>query len=120
MSSNSFYDDFDGEEYTGEEDFLMQIFMGIDELRVLYSHVCYAIETWPGSPARPAEEQVKMQHMKLFLFSIMCEASLDLWAKTLKVAATLSELLKKLIKDKENIHVQITGEKNSVDKVNNI
>ena len=73
MDSNSFYDDFDGEEYTGEEDFLMQIFMGIDELRVLYSHVCYAIETWPGSPARPPEEQEYLMSLKQRLFAMMCE-----------------------------------------------
>ena len=73
MSSNSFYDDFDGEEYTGEEDFLMQIFMGIDEIRVLYSHVCYAIETWPGSPAGPPEEQEYLMNLKQRLFAMICE-----------------------------------------------
>ena len=73
MSSNSFYDDFDGEEYTGEEDWLMQIFMGIDELRLLYSHICYAIETWPGSPARPPEEQEYLLNLKQRLFAMICE-----------------------------------------------
>ena len=73
MSSNSFYDDFDGEEYTGDEEFLMQIFMGIDEIRVLYSHVCYAVDTWPGSPARPPEEQEYLKSLKQRLFAMMCE-----------------------------------------------
>ena len=45
---------------------------------LLYQAVCDAIQYWPGSPARPPEEQERMQQMKLFLFSIMCEASLDL------------------------------------------
>ena len=73
MSSDSYYDDFDGKEYSGDEKWLMQIIMGIDELRILYSHVCYAIETWPGSPARPAEEQEYLKHLKGKLFSMICE-----------------------------------------------
>ena len=55
----------------------VEISISVEDCRTLYQAVCDAIEKWPGSPARPAEEQVKMQHMKLFLFSIMCEASLD-------------------------------------------
>lgn len=52
--------------------------MSIEDCRVLYQAVCDAINAWPGSPARPPEEQENYQQMKLFLFSIMCEASLDL------------------------------------------
>ena len=58
-----------------------------------------------------------MQQMKLFLFSIMCEAFLELWKK---VAATLLVLRKKQHKDKENILNQITDVKNYVDKESNI
>jgi hypothetical protein len=56
----------------------VEIDMSIEDCRVLYQAVCDAINAWPGSPARPPEEQENYQQMKLFLFSIMCEASLDL------------------------------------------
>ena len=56
----------------------VEINISIEDCRTLYTAVCDAIQYWPGSPARPAEEQEKLHHMKLFLFSIMCEASLDL------------------------------------------
>jgi hypothetical protein len=52
--------------------------MSLEDCRLLYTAVCDAINAWPGSPARPAEEQVNLQQMKTFLFSILCEASLDL------------------------------------------
>ena len=56
----------------------VEIDMSLEDCRTLYTAVCDAIRWWPGSPARPPEEQEKLQQMKLFLFSIICEASLDL------------------------------------------
>lgn len=56
---------------------MFELELSIEDCRTLYTAVCDAIQYWPGSPARPPEEQVKLQQMKLFLFSIMCEASLD-------------------------------------------
>lgn len=56
---------------------MVELELSIEDCRTLYIAVCDAIQYWPGSPARPPEEQVKLQQMKLFLFSIMCEASLD-------------------------------------------
>ena len=55
----------------------VELQLSIEDCRALYTAVCDAIQYWPGSPAVPQEEQVKLQQMKLFLFSIMCEASLD-------------------------------------------
>jgi hypothetical protein len=55
----------------------VELQLSIEDCRALYTAVCDDIQYWPGSPARPPEEQVKLQQMKLFLFSIMCEASLD-------------------------------------------
>ena len=51
--------------------------MSIEDCRTLYQAVCDALQYWPGSPARPPEEQEKFRQMKLFLFSILGEASLD-------------------------------------------
>jgi hypothetical protein len=51
--------------------------MSIEDCQCLYEAVCDAYEKWPGSPARPKEQQEKFRQMKFFLFSIMCEASLD-------------------------------------------
>ena len=55
----------------------VEIDMSIEDCRTLYTAVCDAIAAWPGYPARPKEEQIKFRHMQTFLFSILCEASLD-------------------------------------------
>jgi len=95
----------------------VELEMSVADCRTLYTAVCDAINAWPGSPARPPEEQVQMRQLKYFLFSILAEASLDEWKK---VAATLLALPKKLGKDKANIPNQITAVKRVVDKENNI
>ena len=51
--------------------------MSVADCRILYTSVCDAINAWPGSPARPPEEQEQMRQLKYFLFSILAEASLD-------------------------------------------
>ena len=40
-----------------EGDWYCSMNMGIDEVRLAYQHISFALETWPGSPARPPEEQ---------------------------------------------------------------
>ena len=42
---------------------------------MLYSHVCYSLEMWPGSPARPAEEQEYLRILKMRLFSMITDYS---------------------------------------------
>ena len=54
-------------------DWYAQINMGIDELRMFYSHICYAVESWPGSPARPAEEQEYLKHLKGKIFAMILD-----------------------------------------------
>lgn len=55
----------------------IEIEMSLEDCRTLYQAVCDALENWPGSPARPAQQQEQFRSLKFFLFSIMCEASLD-------------------------------------------
>ena len=57
------------------EDFDYQMFLNIEDVRLLYSHVCYAIETWPGAPRRPVEEQEYLQHFKNQLFAMIADYS---------------------------------------------
>ena len=56
-------------------DWYCTVEMGIDEVRMLYSHVCYSLEVWPGSPARPAEEQEYLRILKMRLFSMISDYS---------------------------------------------
>lgn len=56
-------------------DWYCTVEMGIDEVRMLYSHVCYSLEMWPGSPARPAEEQEYLRILKMRLFSMISDHS---------------------------------------------
>ena len=56
-------------------DWYCSVEMGIDEVRMLYSHVCYSLEMWPGSPARPAEEQEYLRILKMRLFSMISDYS---------------------------------------------
>ena len=32
--------------------------LNIDEVRAMYDHFCYAIETWPGALSRPVYELI--------------------------------------------------------------
>ena len=54
-------------------DWYAQINMGIDEVRMLYSAICYALETWPGAPRRPYEEQEYLIYMKGKLFAMILD-----------------------------------------------
>ena len=47
-------------------------------VRTLYDGICDAIQMWPGAPARPAGQQEDYLQMKTFLFSLLCEASLEI------------------------------------------
>jgi len=50
--------------------------MGIHELRAFYDHLCYSIKMWPGSPARPVEEQQFLEYLKKQTFAMICEYNL--------------------------------------------
>lgn len=60
-----------------EDDWYASFNMGIQEVRSLYAIICYAHETWPGSPARPAEEQEHLRSLKMRLFAIMSQYAFD-------------------------------------------
>tara|TARA_Y100000310_G_C20414901_1_gene683828 strand:- start:488 stop:742 length:255 start_codon:yes stop_codon:yes gene_type:complete len=60
-----------------DEEWLLEMHMGIDEIRLLYDHICYSIETWPGSPRRPPEEQEYLHIMKNRLFAMIMEYNLE-------------------------------------------
>lgn len=68
-------DELDLDLYEG--DWFCTMNMGIREVRVLYNHICYAIETWPGSPRRPPEEQEYLLILKSRLFAMLMEYQID-------------------------------------------
>ena len=55
------------------EDFDFILYLRIDEIRMLYNHTCYSIKTWPGSPARPPEEQDYLLQLKSRLFAMLAD-----------------------------------------------
>ena len=55
----------------------VEIEMSLEECRTLYQAVSEALENSYGFPALPSEEQEKFKRLKFFLFTIMCEASID-------------------------------------------
>jgi len=57
------------------EDYDFQMFMSIQDVRLLYNHVCYGIETWPGAPRRPVEEQEYLHYLKNQLFAMLADYS---------------------------------------------
>ena len=67
------YEDYDDFDPSLGMDWYAQINMGIDEVRMLYSAICYAIETWPGAPRRPYEEQEYLIYMKGKLFAMILD-----------------------------------------------
>ena len=56
-----------------DEDWYCEFQMGIDEVRVMYEIISYALETWPGSPRRPVEEQEYLSYMKKKLFAMISD-----------------------------------------------
>ena len=50
--------------------------MNIDGVRMLHSHLEYALQMWPGSPARPQEEQLMLYALKDEMFKMKMEHSL--------------------------------------------
>jgi len=52
----------------------VQFDMSIEEVRSLYQAVCDALKYWPGGDP---EQQEDYQHLKTFLFRVLCEVSLD-------------------------------------------
>ena len=47
--------------------------LDINDIRALHSVISYCLETWPGSPARPAEEQEYLHYMKKQLFAMLMD-----------------------------------------------
>jgi len=60
-----------------EEEWLCTMTLNIEEVRAMYDHFDYAIKMWPGSPARPADEQVWMDIMKKRMFAMIQEYNFD-------------------------------------------
>lgn len=63
--------------FAPDEEWMLEMHMGIDEVRLLYSHICFAIETWPGSPKRPPEEQEYLKILKTRLFAMIMEYNIE-------------------------------------------
>tara|TARA_B100002019_G_scaffold91961_1_gene79303 strand:+ start:64253 stop:64450 length:198 start_codon:yes stop_codon:yes gene_type:complete len=59
-----------------DNEFYCEWKMGIHELRAFYDHLCYSIKMWPGSPARPVEEQQFLEYLKKQTFAMICEYNL--------------------------------------------
>ena len=51
-----------------------------DEVRTLLYAVQEAIRVWPGSPARPREEQEQLQALRNSLFTMTLEMQFDIEA----------------------------------------
>ena len=67
---NNSENDFDAR-YDDEDYYSMDL--NIEAVRALHSHFEYALKMWPGHPARPAEEQEFLKHLRSKLFSIMMD-----------------------------------------------
>lgn len=61
-----------------EDEWHVTIKLPIEEIRLLYGHVCYGLETWPGAPRRPVEEQEYLQYLKHKLASMLMQYSFDM------------------------------------------
>ena len=56
-----------------DEKYRIQWDLGIKDIRSLHGIVTYAINTWPGYPARPVEEQQYLFHLKTQLHAMMLD-----------------------------------------------
>ena len=58
---------------TPDEEWWCEMKMGIKEARMMYNHICYSIEVWPGSPRRPREEQEYLKILQMRFFAMIQE-----------------------------------------------
>ena len=54
-----------------------QIDMSIEDIYLLHHCVQETIRTWPGSPARPAEEQEHLWYLRDWLYRMILEYKFD-------------------------------------------
>jgi|TARA_R100000030_G_scaffold57817_1_gene43530 hypothetical protein len=64
-------------EFHPDLDWACTMTMGIDEIRALYDHFSYALETWPGHPRRPLDEQEFLRVMKMRMFAMLCDYQMN-------------------------------------------
>ena len=60
-----------------EDEWHVTIKMPIEEIKLLYGHVCYGLEVWPGHPRRPIEEQEYLKTLKAKLAAMIMQHSFD-------------------------------------------
>jgi len=65
-----------------EEEFSYNINFNHLGMSMFYDHLCYAIETWPGSPRRPAEEQEMLHQLKMQAFASLLENNYENYGTT--------------------------------------
>ena len=61
---------------TDDQEWSGTLTMNIDGVRMLHSHLEYSLKMWPGSPARPQEEQLMLYALKDEMFKMKMEHSL--------------------------------------------
>ena len=65
-----------------EEEFSYNINFNHLGMAMFYDHLCYAIETWPGAPRRPAEEQEMLIQLKMQAFASLLENNYENYGTT--------------------------------------
>ena len=60
-----------------QDEFWVDWSMHISEVKMFHDHLCYAIETWPGSPRRPVEEQEFLKFMRSKTFAMLMEYQME-------------------------------------------
>ena len=59
------------------DQFDYQVELKIDDIRLLRHCVEETIRLWPGSPARPAEEQEHLRHLRDTMYRMILDYSFD-------------------------------------------
>ena len=65
-----------------EEEFSYNINFNHLGMTMFYDHLCYAIETWPGAPRRPAAEQEMLRQLKMQAFASLLENNYENYGTT--------------------------------------
>jgi len=66
----------------GDDSYSYNINLNQQGMRMLYDHLCYSIEVWPGAPRRPAEEQDMLKTLKMQVFASLLENNFENYGTT--------------------------------------